>query len=190
MALCPAARAAELDDKQRATLEAAAGELRQAQVNIKLAQDTAGSGTGPLKGSKAKLTAVRLRSAKGPLARAKAHLDKLPADNADVKEVQQQYDALKAVADQLEARATGKAPRDRSREAGRRDQARLPPGRSAEERPLLAARSQGSDGRARGTRHAVQGGRPRQNRLPHRPAGDEHDRGRRPSRHRGTRLAR
>lgn len=109
-ALGPSAQAADLSDAQRATLEAAVGELRQAQTNIKLAQDTAGGGTEPLKGSKAKLTAVRLGSAKGPLARAQAHLDKLPADNADVKKVQEQYDALKAVADQLEARVTGKAP--------------------------------------------------------------------------------
>lgn len=106
----PSAHAADLDDTQRATLNAAIGELRQAQTNIKLAQDTAGGGTAPLRGSKAKLTMVRLGSAKGPLARAKGYLDKLPADHSDVKVVQEQYNALQAVADQLEARATGKAP--------------------------------------------------------------------------------
>ena len=86
-------------------------------TNLKLAQDTAGAGTGPVKGSKAKLAMARLNSAKTSISTIKPRLAKLPADNAEVQAAQQQFDVLLAAVTALEQRLTGGAPAESAQAA-------------------------------------------------------------------------
>lgn len=82
--------------------------LKQIETNLKLAIDTAGPGTTPLTGAKAKLIAVRLQPAKDALPAALERLKKLPADHADVAALQKRADAGGAAMASLQARIDGK----------------------------------------------------------------------------------
>lgn len=101
--------AADLDAQQQQILQTAQSELKKANDNLQLALQSAGPGTAQPTGSKAKLAAVRLGSAKGPAANAAALLEKLPADNADVLAFKEQLDAVNAKIAELESRLTGGA---------------------------------------------------------------------------------
>jgi hypothetical protein len=103
----PAAHAAELTSAQKQYLAGAKKSLAQLQANLKLATDTAGPGDGVPPASKAKLAGARLQAARQSAANVGAYLDKLPADDADVKAVRGDYDdAMKAV-DALAERLAG-----------------------------------------------------------------------------------
>jgi len=102
-------RAADLDASQKKLLTDAQAYLKQLNSNLKLAQDAAGPGEDQPATSKARLSASRLSSAKQSQAEVKARLERLPADNADVKTLQTDYDTASAAITALENRITGKA---------------------------------------------------------------------------------
>jgi hypothetical protein len=100
--------AADLTAAEKQNLDGAKKYLAQLQTNLKLATDTAGPGEDTPPPNKAKLAGARLQTARQSAANVVARLDKLPADNADVKTVRADYDtAMKAVA-ALEDRLAGK----------------------------------------------------------------------------------
>jgi hypothetical protein len=102
------ARSADLTSAEKQNLEGAKKYLAQLQTNLKLATDTAGPSEDTPPPSKAKLADARLQTARQSAANVVARLDKLPADNADVKALRADYDAaMKAVA-ALEDRLAGK----------------------------------------------------------------------------------
>src|SRR4051795_4671920 len=91
-------RSADLTSAEKQNLEGAKKYLAQLQTNLKLASDTAGPGEDTPPPSKAKLADARLQTARQSAANVVARLDKLPADNADVKAVRAEYEeAMKAV---------------------------------------------------------------------------------------------
>ena len=104
------AKAAEVTAAQKQQyLAAAQKSLAQLQTNLKLATDTAGPGDAAPPANKAKLASARLETARQSAANVDAYLDKLPADDADVKAVRADYEeAMKAV-DALADRISGKA---------------------------------------------------------------------------------
>lgn len=112
-------RAADLTAAEKPYLTDATKHLNQFQINLNLALESAGSGEDAPTGTKGKLARVRLDSAQQSSATVAARLEKLPADNADVKAVQAKYDELKKAAAALEDRLAGKGkkPADETPEA-------------------------------------------------------------------------
>lgn len=108
-----ASAAAELTSAQKQYLAGAKTSLAQLQANLKLATDTAGAGDGAPPANKAKLASARLQAARQSAANVDAYLDKLPADDADVKAVRADYDeamkAVDALADRLAGKSNGAA---------------------------------------------------------------------------------
>lgn len=100
---------ADLSPGEQKMLGDAVSHLAKLEANLKLAQDTAGPGDGQPPASKARLAMTRLESARSSQAQVAARLEKLPADNAEVKAVQQRFDATVAAMTSLEARLTGKS---------------------------------------------------------------------------------
>lgn len=98
---------ADLSADQQKKLDQAETALRQVQSNLKLAQSSAGRGTAKPKGSKAKLAAIRLDSAKQGVPKVQAALEGLPADHADVKPVAEAFAQVQADIAALEARLNG-----------------------------------------------------------------------------------
>jgi hypothetical protein len=103
----PIASAAELTSAEKQYLAAAKKSVAQLQTNLKLATEAAGPGEGAPPANKAKLANARLQVSRQSAANVDAYLEKLPADNADVKAVRDDYDeAMKAV-DALAGRLAG-----------------------------------------------------------------------------------
>jgi len=103
-----ATAAAALDAGQKQLLAQVEATLKQIETNVKLAQDTAGPGDGPLTGSKARLTATRLADPRAKLPAVAEALKKLPADDGSVAAAQTRADAAGAAIDKLVARIEGK----------------------------------------------------------------------------------
>ncbi len=82
-----------LDDQEQADLDKAQTAVKNAEADLKAARGSAGTAENPAKGSRAKLTAMRLDSADKRLGEASDLLAKLPADDDEVKAVQAKYDA-------------------------------------------------------------------------------------------------
>lgn len=101
-------QAADLTADQQAVVADVVTQLNKATDNYNLAAKTAGPGTEPPKGSKAKLAAIRLESATKMLPPAAAKLADLPADNAAVQAAQKQYDAIADACAKLQERLNGK----------------------------------------------------------------------------------
>ena len=97
----------ELNSAQKQQLSAAKSALKQVTTNLAYAQSSAGSGTSKLKGSKAKLTKVRLSSASANVPTVKKWLAQLPADHAEVTKVQTELSAAEASIAALDARLKG-----------------------------------------------------------------------------------
>jgi hypothetical protein len=129
----PAAlRAADLTSSEKQYYDGAKKYLTQLQQNLKLARDTAGPGEDQPPASKAKLAQARLQSARQSAANVAARLEKLPADNEEVKSLQSDYDeAMKAIA-ALDDRLAGK----NQKPAGEKPAA---PGDKAADAPANAA---------------------------------------------------
>ncbi|MGE3181768.1 MAG: hypothetical protein AB7N71_09065, partial [Phycisphaerae bacterium] len=100
---------ADLDTAQQELLDKVNAQIKAAEANLELAQQTAGSGNSRPQGSKAKLALVRLDGAKQAVPSIEAGLRKLPADAAERKETQEKFDALRNGIAQLEMRITGKS---------------------------------------------------------------------------------
>ena len=79
-----------------ALLGKAENEIKNAEYDLKAARDSAGTAANPAKGSRAKLTAMRLDSAQKRLDQAAVYLNELPADDGSVSTVQARYDAAAA----------------------------------------------------------------------------------------------
>lgn len=103
-----ALHAADLTADQQAAVNAVVTDLNKATVSYNLALKTAGPGDAPLKGSKAKLTAIRLESATKMLPSAAARLADLPAENAAVAAARKQHDTLADACKKLQDRIDGK----------------------------------------------------------------------------------
>ena len=88
-------------------LSNAHAELKRVVDAVKLAQGSAGRGTGALTGSKAKLTAIRLQSAKSGIPRVKGLLSRLPQDHPNVAALQGSLVQVEAAVAGLEARLGG-----------------------------------------------------------------------------------
>ena len=84
-ALAVDAAAQDLDAAQKATLSTALTQLKNAESNIAAAKGSAGTQARPAKGSRLKLTNLRLGQAKSPLANVGKLLAGLPTENAEVK---------------------------------------------------------------------------------------------------------
>lgn len=100
--------AADLTADQQSVVADVVTQLNKATESYNLAAKTAGPGTDPPKGSKAKLTQIRLDSATKMLPPAAAKLADLPADNAAVQAAQKQHDTLAAACAKLQERLNGK----------------------------------------------------------------------------------
>ncbi len=97
-----------LNAQQKQTLSQAQGLLRKVDTNVRLAVSTAGSGTGKLTGSRAKLTKVRLGNSSAEMDQLETWLKQLPATNADVKALSESVQSLKTQVETIEARLAGK----------------------------------------------------------------------------------
>lgn len=97
-----------LTTSQKQTLESAKGKLRRVTANVKLANSTAGSGSGPLTGSRAKLTKVRLGNSPTELDQVRDLVKGLPESNPAVKSFQSSLSQLQNSIDTIQARIDGK----------------------------------------------------------------------------------
>ncbi len=100
---------AEMDANQKNWLVEAEKHVAQGEANFNTATD--GLGTGTPSGAKAKLALVRLGQVKTSIANANIRIEKLPADEARVKELKTRTEALqKAVTDLENAIINPQAP--------------------------------------------------------------------------------
>lgn len=102
--------ASDLTPEQSKLLREAVAGIKRAQTNFQLAQGSVPKGDKPLRGSRRKLALSRLDGAKGLMPAIAERLEKLPADDPNVKEVQAAYDQLLQAINALETRITGEAP--------------------------------------------------------------------------------
>jgi len=86
-----------------ALLGKADNEVKNAEYDLEAARGSAGTAANPAKGSRAKLTTMRLDSAQKRLDQAAAILNELPADDAAVTAVRGRYDAAVAGVAQVRA---------------------------------------------------------------------------------------
>ncbi len=85
-----------LDSQQEADLGKAQTAVKNAEADLKAARGSAGTAGKPAKGSRAKLTVMRLDSAQKRLDEASVLLGDLPGDDAEVEALQTKYDAAAA----------------------------------------------------------------------------------------------
>ncbi|MBM4075931.1 MAG: hypothetical protein FJ267_09840, partial [Planctomycetes bacterium] len=97
-----------LDGPQSQALSTAEATMKQAEVNLKLAQDAAGQGTAAIQGSRAKLVQSRLGMVREPVKRVKELMAKLPADNSKVAALQKRVDTASTALETLDTRLSGK----------------------------------------------------------------------------------
>ena len=86
-----------------ALLGKAENEIKNAEYDLKAARDSAGTAANPAKGSRAKLTTMRLDSAQKRLDQAAVYLKELPAEDASVSAVQGRHTAAAAGVAQVRA---------------------------------------------------------------------------------------
>lgn len=96
-------RAYALDDQQAAVLGQAQTALKNAEADLNAARGSAGTAAKPATGSRAKLTASRLDSARQRLKQAAELLGKLPAEDDAVAAEKQRYDNVVAGVDEVNA---------------------------------------------------------------------------------------
>jgi hypothetical protein len=101
--------AAALDANEQQLLASVQSSLNQSMENYNLALQTAGPGTAPPKGSKKRLTQLRLDQAKANLPDVAAKLEQLPDDDENVSAAQASYDELKTATQALQNRIDGKS---------------------------------------------------------------------------------
>jgi hypothetical protein len=130
------ARGADLTAAEKQNFDLAKKDLAQLQTNLKLARDAAGPGEDTPPASKAKLAAARLQSARQSAANVAARLEKLPADNADVKTLQADYDETMKSVDALNDRITGKNAKPKEQPKSSTDKPADAPAPAANEQPL------------------------------------------------------
>lgn len=99
----------ELTPSQKQKLERAKGKLRRVTANVRLASSTAGSGDGPLTGSLAKLTQVRLGNAPAELSQVQNLVEGLPESNTAVKAFRKSLTELQDAIDTIQARVEGRS---------------------------------------------------------------------------------
>ncbi len=93
-----------------ALLGKAENEVKNAEYDLKSARESAGTAANPAKGSRAKLTTMRLDSAQKRLDQAAVYLKELPADDASVSSVQGRYDTAAAGVAEVRAILNPSAP--------------------------------------------------------------------------------
>jgi len=110
-----AAGAGALDAEQEQAAAAADTAIKSAEADITAAEGSAGTADNPAKGSRLKLTKMRLDSAKQRLAQAARVLAELPAEDAAVQPVRARHDAaaqrIAAVEAIIEPDAPAEAPK-------------------------------------------------------------------------------
>lgn len=121
----PATFAADLSASDKATVAQLDSLLTRVDTNIKLAAAAAGPGEGPLAGTKARLTAVRLQPAKDAMPAILEKLKTLPADHADVIALQKRADthsqAIAAIQNRIDGKAGSTPPADPSKQTMKLD---------------------------------------------------------------------
>ncbi len=85
-----------LDETQQAVLAQAQNYIKNANADLDAARGSAGTASNPAKGSRIRLTEMRLQSAQQRLDQAKESLDQLPADDDAVTPVLKSYNAVAA----------------------------------------------------------------------------------------------
>lgn len=97
-----------LDETQQTNLDKAETVIKNAGADLDAARGSAGTVAKPAKGSRAKLTAMRLDSARERLKEAAELLGELPADDDAVKSVQEKHDAVTNGVSEVQAIITPK----------------------------------------------------------------------------------
>lgn len=105
--LAAARDATALDDDQQAALRIATTNIESAAADVESARGSAGTADNPAKGSRLKLTQMRLDQAIGRLNAAAEALTPLPADDAEVKAAKEQHAEVAAVVTEIEAILAG-----------------------------------------------------------------------------------
>lgn len=98
---------AALDADQQAALRTATTNIKSAAADVESARGSAGTADNPAKGSRLKLTRMRLDQAIGRLNAAAEALTPLPADDAEVKAAKEQHAAVAAEVAEIEAILAG-----------------------------------------------------------------------------------
>ncbi len=98
----------DLTAQQQQLLDHALSHISNLESNLKLALDSAGPGAEPPKGSKAKLTKLRLDQARAYVEPAQTALEGLPADDAGVAAARASLDAATVQIKALDDRLAGK----------------------------------------------------------------------------------
>ena len=99
-----------LSSKQEATLKQARSAFRRIKANVDLAKSTAGPGESALKGTKARLTKVRLGTSATDLPKVQDLVANLPVGNADVSQFFKELESAESTIKNIQARLEGKSP--------------------------------------------------------------------------------
>lgn len=102
-----ASAGAALDADQQASLKTATANIKSAEADLNAARGSAGTAAKPAKGSRLKLTRMRLDQAIARLNTAAQALGKLPGDDADVKAAVAQHATAAASVVEIEAILSG-----------------------------------------------------------------------------------
>lgn len=127
------AAGADLTAEQQSMLADATSHLDKAEASLKLAQDTAGPGSGAVPASKARLAMARLASAKSAVPQVTARLERLPGDDPAVEALRTRLVTLEGAIAALEARLTAPA----APPAG--DAGKVPPAGAGQPAPAAGA---------------------------------------------------
>ena len=128
-----------LTDEQQSQLSQAKNAIKNAAADLKAARSSAGTADNPAKGSRIRLTKMRLSSASQRLGQAKEILGKLPADDDDVKPVQQDCDTVAKGIEEVTAIINPPADtkKDEAKAEDDEDKADTAPAEQAEQAPKL-----------------------------------------------------
>lgn len=99
--------AQDLSPEQKAKLQGAESQLRGAEGDLEAARGSAGTPANPAKGSRKRLTAMRVTSARPKLDQAATWIGELPATNAEVAALEKRLDAARKLADEIDGILSG-----------------------------------------------------------------------------------